>query len=269
MIENWDLPLVFFTILSQMAIGLVLIGVTRQWATEDGPGTHPRVEWVTIGLVLAAGVLASLFHLGYPLGAFRSLANLKTAWLSREILSILLFGILVAVILLTDVIGAVRTWMVKVAAVIGSLALVFTAMTYAAPPSLRAINNILPLAFFVLTALLLGTAFGRYFANDKQHVVLVKVLWSTLLVSLVLHLVIPFIWLSGGTVMHLTGQAYLSSPLHWIHVGVGLMAPLLVLWRTRSIPNWLPPLLLIGETAGRAAFFALVASTAGNLGGLY
>jgi len=44
--SNLELPLVFFTVLSQTAIGLVIVSTLRQWAV-DGPTGNIRGEWVT------------------------------------------------------------------------------------------------------------------------------------------------------------------------------------------------------------------------------
>lgn len=267
--ERLELPLVLFTLLSQIAIGMALISATRQWATVQGPTARSRNEWLTIGLVLAAAIVASLFHLGDPAGAVRTLTNLGSAWLSREILGIGAFGILVAIIFLTEVRGATKGWLIKLTAVIGLAALFAISMTYATPPSLPAINNALPFAFFLLTAMILGAAFGSFFAGEAQQPLLFKILTNALIVSLALNLIVPCVWLTGGAVMRQTGLNYLQSPLYWMQVSVGLVIPLLVLWRTQRIPAWLPVLLLIGEVAGRVAFFALTASTAANLGKLF
>jgi DMSO reductase anchor subunit len=269
MIAHMELPLVIFTVLSQMAIGMALLSTARQWNIVDGPSVRTRIEWVTIGLLLALSIVASFFHLGHPLGAVRMLANLGSAWLSREILGLGLFGILVALIFLAEWTGKMNRWLLILAAVVGLLALFATAMTYATPPSFEAINNALPLVFFGLTTVILGAAVSSYFAGAAWQPLLVSVLKTALIVSLVVNLLIPNMWLSGGTIMRQTGEAYLSSPLYWGQIVVGLLAPLLILWRMRRIPVWLPILLIAGEVLGRIAFFALNASSAGNLGNLY
>jgi anaerobic dimethyl sulfoxide reductase subunit C (anchor subunit) len=50
--------------------------------------------------VLGLAMLASLLHLGSPLNAPRAAANLSTSWLSREILSVVIFAFLAAVFVL-------------------------------------------------------------------------------------------------------------------------------------------------------------------------
>ena len=267
--EIAELPLVLFTILTQMAIGLVLISAVQQWAVDGGPSIRTmRTGWGAVLALLVVGVFASFFHLGHPLGAVRMLANLGTAWLSREILMVGIFGLLVAVTFYGLFQNRVNRWLVAATAVIGILALIANALTYA-PPSMPAIDNLLPLVFFGLTALILGTAVTTYFVPADRQQWLVGLLAAALSLALVIYLIVPSIWLSGDEVMRLTASGYLSSPLYWTHIIVGLIIPLGVLAWQKRIPAWLPVLILIGEIAGRIIFFSLIVSSAANLGGIY
>jgi DMSO reductase anchor subunit len=178
------------------------------------------------------------------------------------------FGVLVVVTLYGLMKNHVNKWLLATTAVIGLLALIANAYTYA-PPSLPAIDNLLPLTFFGLTTLILGTAVASYFVPDDKQKWLTIMLAISLSIALVVYLVVPSIWLSGGTVMQMTAEGYLASPLHWIHIIVGLLLPLVILAWKKRIPAWLPVLLLIGEFAGRIIFFTLIVSSAANLGGVY
>jgi len=263
-----ELPLVFFTVLTQMAIGLVLVSAVRQWAVVDGPGSRRQTEWLAALGLLGAGVVASFFHLGHPLGAVRMIVNAGTAWLSREILLVGMFGALLAVTLFGMYRQAVSGWQLKATALVGLLALFSMAMTYA-PPSLPAIDNYLPVLFFGLTALILGPAIAVYFTPTQKQPLLTTILAVALVVGLVVYLVVPTIWLAGDRVMQLTGQQYLASPLYWLYILAGFVLPLgLLAWQKR-IPLWLPALLLITEFVGRFIFFTHIVSSASNLGGLY
>jgi anaerobic dimethyl sulfoxide reductase subunit B (iron-sulfur subunit) len=89
-----ETPLIAFTLLTQMAIGvfwavtLILLGLPD----------HHLAEQITLGPMLAVGGLiaialaTSLFHLGTPKNAWRVLAHLRKSWLSREILFTLAFA---------------------------------------------------------------------------------------------------------------------------------------------------------------------------------
>ena len=52
-----------------------------------------RLRWRHLGFfALNAGLAASVFHLGRPLGAWRFFLGLRTSWMSREILAFGLFA---------------------------------------------------------------------------------------------------------------------------------------------------------------------------------
>lgn len=80
-----ELPLVAFTLLSQMAAGLAVGNLVIS-------SLQSRMLLV-IGIVLAAGGLISFLHLGRKRNAWRAVTHLRKSWLSREILLAGLFGI--------------------------------------------------------------------------------------------------------------------------------------------------------------------------------
>ncbi|HOW86426.1 MAG TPA: dimethyl sulfoxide reductase anchor subunit [Candidatus Aminicenantes bacterium] len=98
MLKEW--PLVAFTVLGQTAVGVFwffhLPFLVR--------GRLPAYGWRLAGLVVLAVVVlltalaaaVSFFHLSHPFRARRALGNLRSSWLSREILSELLFLALAA-----------------------------------------------------------------------------------------------------------------------------------------------------------------------------
>jgi anaerobic dimethyl sulfoxide reductase subunit C (anchor subunit) len=82
--------LVAFTLLSQAAVGTtwVLLAV-RWWAGRAGTAaTAEAGASAAVAALVAAllGLAASFLHLGRPRNAWRALANLRSSWLSREIL---------------------------------------------------------------------------------------------------------------------------------------------------------------------------------------
>src|SRR5512137_1733652 len=97
MLKEW--PLVAFTILGQTAVGLFIFGLTPLVMADSVSPTDARLFLVVMGAVfilLAAAAVLSFLHLRHPLRAVRALANVRTSWLSREILFELLFMALVA-----------------------------------------------------------------------------------------------------------------------------------------------------------------------------
>lgn len=265
--NSFEMPLVLFTVLSQSAIGLVTLSAFRQVAGPDMEPRRIRMEWLAAGIVLIAGLIASVFHLGHPSGMFRALTNLGTAWLSREALTTGIFLALLAagLIFIRD---KTRPLLSVVTAAAGLLVIVTMGMTYS-PVSFPAINNALPFVFFCLTALLLGSSAGQMFASEASRPLLTRILTVSLIVALVIYLLVPCVWLSGGTVMQQTAQLWLSSPLYWARIVIGLALPLVLVKLLRKPPIWLWVLILAGELLGRAVFFAETVHTAVNMGGIY
>lgn len=267
--NSMELPLVLFTVFSQIAVGLSIVPVFRQWQSNNNRQTAVTGEvWlVSAGLLLFA-VIASLFHLGHPLGGPRAILNLGTAWLSREILFVLLFGAgIVATYLAFMKDAGVKKILAVVTAIMGLLLLLSTGMVYTAP-GFPALNNGIPVFYSLLTAAILGGAFSSFFTAEKYQSKIVALVWVSLLIGLVVNLIIPSFWLSGSAAMQQTAAAYFSSPLYWLQIvgefGVGL----LVIGITRSIPKWLPFLLLAGELIGRISMFYLTVHASSNIGGL-
>ena len=265
--NGMELPLVFFTVLSQLAIGMALMSTIRQFATSNGAIGPVRNEWLVAAGVVLLGLVASLAHLGHPTGAARALVHLGKAWLSREALGV---GIFLALTVLTGLSARKQAnpILAALAVAAGLLTLLFTGMTYA-PPSYPAINNVLPFVFFLFTVCILGSGFGVYFTPESKRPMLTRILTVSLITALVVYLIVPCVWLSGGTVMALTGKAWIGSWIYWLRIVVGLALPLAVLAKTRSIPLWLPFVLLAGELLGRIVFFSQTLHSAANMGGLY
>jgi len=89
--------LVAFTILSQTAVGAFwTVGLLRLWATRQaGPAAARALTGhavLAIGPLMGLALLASFSHLGAPLSGWRALANLRSSWLSRELLVAALFA---------------------------------------------------------------------------------------------------------------------------------------------------------------------------------
>lgn len=262
--QSMELPLVLFTVLSQAAIGLVLMNAVRLHA---GPGGgNARKEWTLVAALMGVGIAASLFHLGHPLESYRALAHLEKAWLSREVLAAGIFFALAAFAAFTgrEKGSPVLVW---ASVLTGLLALLASGMTYA-PPALPAVNNALPTVFFLISAVVLGAGFASWFAAAGNQPLLARIFVTALVVGLVVRLTVPCAWLSGSEIMRQTGMAWLGAPLYWAHIAL-MAACLGVLWKKHTIPVWLPILALAAELAGRAVFFSETIHTAVNIGAPY
>ncbi len=148
--EKYELPLVFFTVLSQMSVGMALV---LTWRTLRGEVEGQRFYWLVSGLVLALASIAAILHLAHPDRAYNALINLRHAWLSREILGATLFGAAVGVTFLAKGHKA----MTLIASVFGVLLVAVQGMTYAAPAMVAIANGFTMLLFFI-TVWVMGCA---------------------------------------------------------------------------------------------------------------
>lgn len=96
---NSEWALVFFTLIAQMCVGAFIF---QEIMVRYGSHSHPgilklktRMLLILLPLMVLA-VFLSFFHLGKPEHAIYSLDNLRTSWLSHEILMISVFTFLLS-----------------------------------------------------------------------------------------------------------------------------------------------------------------------------
>lgn len=90
-LEHPHWPLIIMLLFSQLAVGMFVTSAVM--ATVSASSSLPVTLAATIGFVaLNAGLGASVFHLGRPLGAWRFFLGLRTSWMSREILALTIFA---------------------------------------------------------------------------------------------------------------------------------------------------------------------------------
>lgn len=176
-VREW--ALIAFTILAQMAVGsfLVLGAVHFFAARKSGMEEADRLSnraLLAIGPVIVLGLVASLFHLGSPLNAYRAVANLDTSWLSREVLFSVLFTVFGGVFALMQwrkiASFTVRNVIAWVTALIG-LALVYSMSNVYLLPTQPAWNTLAtPISFFATTLLLGVLAMGAAFVANYVYV---------------------------------------------------------------------------------------------------
>ncbi len=91
--EEAHLPLVWMLGLTQVALG---IEVSSLWGAFNGETKLALNRELWAMVLLVAGLLGAVFHVGRPLGAWRFFLGLRTSWMSREILA---FGFAVPITL--------------------------------------------------------------------------------------------------------------------------------------------------------------------------
>jgi len=165
---------IFLTTLIGAGQGLFLAYYSAEWlvllnmlqpASSDNSALAAGISF----LLLAAGLLASFFHLGHPERAWRAAAMWRTSWLSREVIAlpaamatvfayaVIRFGALDFQLLTLGKIPVSLSTLVGFLAVLAIFALfICTAMIYASLKFLRQWHS--PLT--VLNFLLMGAASG-------------------------------------------------------------------------------------------------------------
>lgn len=120
---------------------------------------------------LAAGLLASFFHLGHPERAWRSAAMWRTSWLSREVIALPLFMAAVAAYGGAHYLGFGATLLLGSAGVLLCLALfICTAMIYACLKFLQEWATPLTVINYVLLGSASGFTFTAAFAASAESV---------------------------------------------------------------------------------------------------
>ncbi|AGR57772.1 TPA: dimethyl sulfoxide reductase anchor subunit [Salmonella bongori] len=254
--EKYELPLVFFTVLSQMSVGMALI---LTWRTLRGEIEAKRVYWLVTGLVLALASVAAILHLAHPDRAYDALRNLQHAWLSREILGATLFGVAVGVTFLAKGHKAPAI----VASVCGVVLVAVQGMTYAAPAMVAIANGFTMLLFFI-TVWVMGCAAIPLLTLKPAH----SALRQGIVVCIAVLLSAPLLWLSGGTIMQMTARSWLTSPFYLASLAC-LAIAFIVSRRNDSRPALLFILLFVGVFLSRLVFFGDTVSTIVNIGHLY
>jgi len=122
--NHWSL--VIFTLMVQSAVGSIwCLQTACFWNGGRVDSAHLKFQIiVALGLVLA-GLGAAIAHLGRPGGSLQAVRNLKSSWLSREIFSVSLFAVLLALMAVLAQIrpGASKGWLLLVGSLAGGAVL--------------------------------------------------------------------------------------------------------------------------------------------------
>jgi DMSO reductase anchor subunit len=161
-------PLVAFTLLGQLATGVYLFFVLPAvFAARpaEGVGAKGPLLSVTAAVIaiLAIAAAMSFFHLGRPFRAPKALFNLRTSWLSREILFELLFLIFLGVLFFLLWAGRGASGIAKAAAALaglGSVLFIVSMIRIYMVPGVPAWNWAATPFSFLLATIMLGSLGG-------------------------------------------------------------------------------------------------------------
>lgn len=169
--EEW--PLMMFTLFSQFAIGtfIILIVIRLALSKKIEEKTIARLTnsgLLAVGFIMVVAIVFSLFHLGDPLGAYRSITNPGTSWLSREILSAVVFLGLWFVDYILNRQGRSNRGLEWIAAVMGLIVIYSMASIYSSS-IIPAWSNINTYLSFFGTTVVFGCLSGITFVLQAMH----------------------------------------------------------------------------------------------------
>lgn len=161
---NPAFSVLLFTTLSGAGFGL-WIWLGLRIALGAGPQPFQALGWIVLliaaGIAAAVGLLASFWHLGKPLRAWRAFSQWRTSWLSREgVLAVASFVPAFALFLLlyrdAGMIAPLTRIVAGALALLATATVCCTAMIYASLKPIPAWRHPLVLPGYVLFALLTG-----------------------------------------------------------------------------------------------------------------
>lgn len=263
-----ELPLVIFTVFSQIAVGAMFtlwIIDLKGGVSNNKVGQGLAISIFAIALV---AILSSIFHLGQPFQAYKALVHVQTSWLTREIW---LFSLM-----LLTMIGYIFTWSEgkenkrriagAISSLFGLIAVMASAMIYVLP-AMPAWNNFSPIFFFVMTGVLLGPLYVSvvlYFF-DKKSINIWKIAPLMALVYAMSSFFYITVLLSGTGTLESTANNIMTHPM-FVYRGVfSWVIPVVVLlpfffFKVKRKPAFLLVAIVFilafaGEIIGREIFY--------------
>lgn len=158
--SEWSL--VFFTILTQMAVGMFSIW-GLDWMLTPNANSLPvnftqSILWVTL-ISLVVGGISAFLHLGNPFRVGFALSNFRSSWLSREGVLSGMFGALVFVLLIANILelkSVIWGKLIIILAILSGWFLVYGISRLYMLRTVPAWNNFGTPATFFTSSLLLG-----------------------------------------------------------------------------------------------------------------
>lgn len=255
--ENFA-SLVFFTVLSQTAVGalifreLVLLG----GVIESTPFDFGKISLIVIIFLLLFSLSIAFLHLGNPLHAYHAINNLGKSWLSREILALsLLIAFLIIYLLIANKFNPGRIGMIfSFVSVILGISLIFFMIRLYMIPAVVTWNNYSTPVSFITTTLLCGitllTVITLRNVNNCTSIALI------LIAILIILSLINSTLISGVFKRQLTGLFILKTGLSIL----SLLIVLILIFRPQSnktLSLWVILFLIVffSEIINRYTFF--------------
>lgn len=271
---NGELFLTAYTLLSQAAIGLIVMvwfaGLFSERELDSG-----RAYRIFLAAVIAsaAAMGISAMHLGSPLRAMNSLGNLGTSWLSREILFTNLFFLSALYGVYLSRKGAPVKLPLAAGSLLGMVCVVCQAAIYA-HAAFPAWGNGHAYAAFFTSTFLTGAFLAAFFllrgeapAADSQRGLLICALTAAaaLIAAAGFYAIFPASLLESGAAGHkslaLFGDYALLMALRWLFGGAAVAGLAMAAYRRAAGGGLMLFILLaiLGEASNRFIFYSIAA----------
>jgi len=284
--EEW--ALMSFTLLSQLAIGTFLMMVIlRTVLSKDQKtaGELTQFGFLAVGPMMALALVLSVFHLGSPLGAYMSILNIGTSWLSREILFAGLFLVFWFVSYMSYKkvnLGNALGW---VTGFVGLIVIFNMASIYASSirPAWANVNTYIAFygTTFVFGSLGAGLAVAYAMKGKKisaEALDLLRKIGFVAIAAVAIQLIYLPVYLSGlvsggqsaqASAQLLSSSYAFPSVVRWILSLLGGVLLVYTLYKRDSEKGILPinpiylalMMVIVGEVMGRYIFYASAVST--------
>jgi len=228
-----------------------------------------NVGWLVGFLLSAAGLASSFFHLKVPLHAWRGMANLKTSWLSREILFATLYtgSMFVMSLLQFFPAGTIIVNTVKWTALIAGLAMLFCMGSAYRLRTVKFWDSLQTIVSFytsaVISGLLICGTLGYAFGSDAYNIRFILIRSGGILAMLIL---LNLFFSYNGFIRLISGT---SEPfqkikkMFVIRTWLGILAAslaMLLLYVDQPVVLWVmwPVIAMaaLSELSGRVLFYA-------------
>lgn len=274
-------PLIFFTLLTQISMGIIVSGIVVYLFVKNqdltAGGELKRLVSYTAMAGMGVALVLSFLHLGKPLHSVYALGNIGSSFLSREILLVSLFLLSLFITWTNARFGILSLASFKIlylASFIAGIILIWTMARLYMIPTVPVWNSPLTVLKFFNTGLLLGAGALLslvVYLNTKgievqQLRLVVSILFILLAIGVFIHLItalIPFeVWQASSFPAPVIPFAWKAARLLFLMVGFAL----LVWW----LPGFLNDasgggaglaylaflLLILAEICGRYIFYA-------------
>ncbi len=177
--KEW--PLIISTLLAQLAAGMFIILAITRMVLLNGSDQEFALQFTRLGIalvgpIIALGMVLSLFHLGNPLRAYRSIAKIGKSWLSWEVFFSTVFLILWFICFWMDRISMANQYLLALTGLTGVLNVFSMACIYFKTGKLGWARAGTFVSFFG-SLIILGTLGSvLVFANAKIDVVSISAL---------------------------------------------------------------------------------------------